>query len=177
MVADRGAEAAPGRRLRVRGPPCVTGCGRVGLICVRRLRRVTALPAGAVAHLRRDITDGRRTSMPDPAGPVARVAPGRELGAGRYPMPCDYEVSSCGWLRHRPGGVGVRSEYLSEHHGAMGPSMSWDPWPRPVRDRPWGQRSVHRLAKTAPRHRSEAFVYTVVTRGSRELRREPRRVA
>ena|GEM_PF-2603211 len=115
-----GAEAAPGRRLRVRGPPCVTGCGRVGLICVRRLRRVTALPAGAIAQLRRDITDGRCTSMPDPAGPVARVTPGRELGAGRYPMPCDYEVSSCGWLRHRPCGVGVRSEYLSEHHGGHG---------------------------------------------------------
>ena len=64
----------------------------MGLICVRRLRRVTALLAGAVAHLRRDIADGRRTSMPDPAGPVAKVTPGRELGAGRYPMPCDYEV-------------------------------------------------------------------------------------
>ena len=41
----------------------------------------------------------------------------------------------------------------------------------------WGRRSVHRLAKTAPRHRSEAFVYTVATRGSCELRREPRWVA
>ena len=69
-----------GRRLRVRGPPCVTGCGRARPIRVRRLRRVTALPAGAVAHLRRDIADGRRTSMPDPAGPVARVTPRRELG-------------------------------------------------------------------------------------------------
>jgi len=115
-----GAEAAPGRRLRVRGPPCVTGCGRARPIRVRRLRRVTALPAGAVAQLRRDIADGRRASMPDPAGPVARVTPGRELGAGRYPMPCDYEVCSCGWLRHRPGGVGVRSEHLSEHHEGHG---------------------------------------------------------
>ena len=115
-----GAEAAPGRRLRVRGPPCVTGCGRARPIRVRRLRRVTALPAGAVAHLRRDIADGRRASMPDPAGPVAKVTPGRELGAGRYPMPCDYEVCSCGWLRHRPGGVGVRSEHLSEHHEGHG---------------------------------------------------------
>ena len=92
----------------------------MGLICVRRLRRVIALSAGAVAHLRRDIADGRRTSMPDPAGPVARVTPGRELGAGRYPMPCDYKVCSCGWLRHRPGGVGVRSEHLSEHHEGHG---------------------------------------------------------
>ena len=35
------------------------------------------------------------------------------------------------WLRHRPGGVGLRSEHLSST-GAMGPSVSWDPWPRPV---------------------------------------------
>ena len=35
------------------------------------------------------------------------------------------------WLRHRLGGVGVRSERPSIT-GAMGPSMSWDPWPRPV---------------------------------------------
>ena len=46
--------------------------------------------------------------------------PGRELGAGRYPIPCDYKVCSCGWLRHRPGGVGVRSEHLSEHHEGHG---------------------------------------------------------
>ena len=39
--------------------------------------------------------------------------------------------------------------------------MSWDPWPRPVRDRPWGQRSVHRLAKMTSRSRFGAFVYTV----------------
>ena len=36
-----------------------------------------------------------------------------------------------GWLRHRPGGVGLRSERPGIT-GAMGPSMSWDPWPRPV---------------------------------------------
>lgn len=68
-------------------PPCVTGCGRVRLICVRRLRRVTALSAGAVVHLRRDIADGRRTSMPDPAGPVARVTPDASGGREgiRYP--------------------------------------------------------------------------------------------
>ena len=35
------------------------------------------------------------------------------------------------WLRHRPGGVGLRSERPGIT-GAMGPSMSWDPWPRPV---------------------------------------------
>ena len=36
-----------------------------------------------------------------------------------------------GWLRHRPGGVGLRSERPGIT-GAMGPSVSWDPWPRPV---------------------------------------------
>ena len=40
-------------------------------------------------------------------------------------------VSSCGWLRHRPGGVGLRSERPGIT-GATSPSMSWDPWPRPV---------------------------------------------
>ena len=35
------------------------------------------------------------------------------------------------WLRHRPGGVGLRPERPGIT-GAMGPSMSWDPWPRPV---------------------------------------------
>jgi len=34
-------------------------------------------------------------------------------------------------LRHRPGGVGVRSERPGVT-GAMGSLMSWDPWPRPV---------------------------------------------
>ena len=36
-----------------------------------------------------------------------------------------------GWLRHRPGGMDLRSGHLSITR-AMGPSMSWDPWPRPV---------------------------------------------
>ncbi len=135
--------------------------------------------------------------------------PGRELGAGRYPIPCDYEVCSCGWLRHRPGGVGVRSERLSEHHGGhgavdvVGPvappgarpavgtkectQIGKNDLSEPFRGhsctllrrcgQTWGRRSVHRLAKTAPRHRSEAFVYTVATRGSRELGRESHRVA
>ena len=40
-----------------------------------------------------------------------------------------------------------------------------------------GRRSVHRSAKMASRCRFGAFVYTVATRGSRELRCEPRRVA
>ena len=40
-------------------------------------------------------------------------------------------VSSRGWLRHRPGGVGLRPERPGIT-GATGPSMSWGPWPRPV---------------------------------------------
>ena len=40
-------------------------------------------------------------------------------------------VSSRGWLRHRPGGVGLRPERPGIT-GAMGPSTSWGPWPRPV---------------------------------------------
>ena len=36
-----------------------------------------------------------------------------------------------GWLRHRLGGVGLRSGRPGIT-GAMGPSTSWDPWPRPV---------------------------------------------
>ena len=35
------------------------------------------------------------------------------------------------WLRHRPGGVGLRSERPGIT-GAMGPSVSRDPWTRPV---------------------------------------------
>ena len=34
-------------------------------------------------------------------------------------------------MRHRPGGVDLRSERPGIT-GAMGPSMSWGPWPRPV---------------------------------------------
>ena len=36
-----------------------------------------------------------------------------------------------GWLRHRLGGVGLRSERPGIT-GAMGPSTSWDQWPHPV---------------------------------------------
>ena len=70
-----------------------------------------------------------------------------------------------GWLRHRPGGASLRFERPGIT-GAMGPSMSWDPWPRPVVRTAvgGGRRSVHRLAKTAPRSRFGAFVYTVATR-------------
>ena len=35
------------------------------------------------------------------------------------------------WLRHRPSGMNLRPE-RSGITRAMGPSTSWDPWPRPV---------------------------------------------
>ena len=69
------------------------------------------------------------------------------------------------WLRHRPGGVGLRSERPGIT-GAMGPSTSWSPWPRPAARAAVGEgrRSVHRSAKMASRRRFGALVYTVATR-------------
>ena len=68
-----------------------------------------------------------------------------------------------GWLRHRPGGMGLRSGHLSIT-GAMGPSTSWGPWPRPVVRAAVGRRGVHRSAKMVSRRRFGALVYTVATR-------------
>ena len=68
-------------------------------------------------------------------------------------------------MRHRPGGVGLRSE----HPGVTGP---WGRRRRGTRGLPgrarerWGHRSVHRSAKTASRGRFGAFVYTVATRAA-----------
>ena len=65
--------------------------------------------------------------------------------------------------------VGWSQVRASWYHGARGPSMSWDLWPRPVvRAVARERRSVHRLEKTAPRDRFGALVYTVATRRSRE---------
>ena len=72
---------------------------------------------------------------------VARRAP----GSANVPPP-------------RRRGPQVRASW---HHGAMGPSTSWDPWPYPVARAAVGTKSVHRSAKTASRSRSGAFVYTV----------------
>ena len=41
-------------------------------------------------------------------------------------------MSSCGWLRHRPGSMDLRSG-RSGITGATSPSTSWDPWPPPGR--------------------------------------------
>ena len=51
----------------------------------------------------------------------------------------------------------------------MGPSTSWNLWPRPVaRAVVEGRGSVHRSEKMGSRRRFGAFVYTVASRGSRE---------
>ena len=68
-----------------------------------------------------------------------------------------------GWLRHRPGNAGPRSKHPGIT-GAMGPPMSWDPWPTRSCEWPWGRRSVHRSVKMASRSCFGAFVYTVATR-------------
>ena len=68
-------------------------------------------------------------------------------------------MSSCGWLRHRPGGVGLRSERAGvtgpwgRRRGTRGPARS--------REQPWERKSVHRSAKTVSWSRFGAFVYTV----------------
>ena len=84
-------------------------------------------------------------------------------------------MNSYGWVCHHSGGVGLRSERPGIT-GTMGPSTSWDQWPRPVARAALGERrSVHKLAKTASPRRIGAFVYTVAlwrrcgqARGSQE---------
>ncbi len=81
-----GVEGVPGRRLRVREPPCVTGCGRAGPIRVRRRRRVTGPRrrrcAGGRAGRRRAnrrLSNTARAARPmtgHRAEPVADVPPG-----------------------------------------------------------------------------------------------------
>ena len=70
-------------------------------------------------------------------------------------------------MRQHFGGMSLRSERPGIT-GAMGPPMSWDPWPRPVARAAvgGGRRSVHRLAKMASRVRFGAFVYTVAPRAA-----------
>ena len=63
-------------------------------------------------------------------------------------------------MRQHSGNVGPRSKHPGIT-GAMGPPISWDPWPARSCERPWGRKSVHRLAKMASRSCFGAFVYTV----------------
>ena len=69
-------------------------------------------------------------------------------------------MSSCGWLRHRPGGVGLRSERAGVT-GPWGRRLRGTRGPARSREQPWGQKSVHRSAKTASRCRAGTLVYTV----------------
>ena len=90
---------------------------------------------------------------------VARGAP----GSANVPSPIcrQWRLASrtrMGWWLRRRRGVGLRSErpgitgpWGRRRRGTRGPTRS--------HERPWGQRSVHRSAKTAPRRRSGAFVW------------------
>ena len=75
-------------------------------------------------------------------------------------------MSSCEWVVATPPRWASLRFERPGITGAMGPSMSWDPWPHPVVRAAvgGGRRSVHRLAKTAPSEPFWAFVYTVATR-------------
>ena len=77
-----------------------------------------------------------------------------------------------GWLRHRPGDVGVTARATD-----AGVYTNRRKWPLRVGlghlctllrccGQPWGRRSVHRSAKMASRCRFGAFVYTVAPGGT-----------
>ena len=73
-------------------------------------------------------------------------------------------MSSCGWVVASPPwrrGCQVRAPWHRGGHGVVDIGTR-----SPARscERPWRRRSVHRLAKTAPRSRFGPFVYTVATR-------------
>ena len=78
-----------------------------------------------------------------------------------------------GWLRHRPGGVGLTARATTQECTQIGVNgLSGPFWgicvhccdSRGSFERPWGRRSVHKSAKMASRGRFGAFVYTVATR-------------
>ncbi len=78
-----------------------------------------------------------------------------------------------GWLRHRPGDVGLTARATTQQCTQIGGNgLSAPFWgvcvhccnSRGSCERPWGRRSVHRSAKMASRSRFGAFVYTVATR-------------
>ena len=89
-----GAGEAPGRRPRVREPPCVTGCGRAGPIRVRRRRPRDSLPPdGARVPSPRRRRRATRTPCRAPErNPSPMPPPWMWAGVGRHPIPCGYEV-------------------------------------------------------------------------------------
>ena len=83
-------------------------------------------------------------------------------------------MSSCGWLRHRPGGVGLRSEPHGIA-GTMGPSMSWDPWPRPVARAAVGATGVYTDRRKWPLDAVLGHSCTLLRRKLRWVARVPHR--
>ena len=80
-------------------------------------------------------------------------------------------MSSCEWVVASPPrwrGPQVRAPW---HHGAMGPSMSWDPWPRPVARAAVGMQECTQIGKNGL---SEPFLGHLCTLLRRDSpRRQP----
>ena len=58
-------------------------------------------------------------------------------------------MNSYGWVRHHSGGVGLRSERPGIT-GTMGPSTSWDQWPRPVTHAVVGAQECTQIDQNGP---------------------------
>ena len=78
-----------------------------------------------------------------------------------------------GWLRHRPGNVGPRSKHPGIT-GAMGPPMSWDPWPTRSCERPWvGDAGVYTDWRKRPLGAVLGHLCTLLRRELRRVARAP----
>ncbi len=72
-----------------------------------------------------------------------------------------YTVAPWAWV---VGGLGIAIVYTNGRIGPLRTGLGRLCTLLRCCERPWGRRSVHRLAKMAPRGRFGAFVYTVATR-------------
>ncbi len=72
-----------------------------------------------------------------------------------------YTVAPWAWV---VGGLGIAIVYTNGRIGPLRAGLGRLCTLLRCCERPWGRRSVHRLAKMAPRGRFGAFVYTVATR-------------
>ena len=88
---------------------------------------------------------------------LAKMAPRRRFG------PFVYTVAPWAWV---VGGLGITIVYTNGRIGPLRTGLGHLCTLLRRCGRPWGRRSVHRLAKMAPRRRSEAFVYTVAPRAA-----------
>ena len=70
-------------------------------------------------------------------------------------------------LRHHPGGVRERQVRASWHHGAMGPSTSWNLWPRPVARAAVGDAGVYTDWRKWPLGVVSGHLCTLLRRGGR----------